>query len=105
MNETALRAVFGTLIVVFSLILGPIWGGYVLSILWGWFMVTAFALPPLHIANAIGLALVVRYLTHPLIDCQEPKREAMERVIRSALIAFDTPAFALVFGWVVHKFV
>lgn len=105
MNETAFKAVIGTLVVVFSLILGPIWSGYVLTILWGWFMVPAFSLPVLHTANAIGLCIVVRYLTWQLVDCQEPKRDAMEKVIRSAMFAFGSPAFGLAFGWIVHKFV
>ena len=36
------------------------WSGYTLSVLWGWFMVPAFGLPALSVAQAYGLALVVR---------------------------------------------
>lgn len=41
-----------------------IWGGYVLTCLWGWFVVPTFALPPLTLAQAIGVSLIVGYLTN-----------------------------------------
>jgi hypothetical protein len=47
---------FVTVLLVF--ILGIIWSGYVFSILWAWFFVTAFGLPPLSIPAAIGIRLV-----------------------------------------------
>lgn len=36
--------------------------GYVLSVLWGWFIVPTFGLPLLTIPVAIGVMLVVAYL-------------------------------------------
>lgn len=38
--------------------------GFVLSVLWGWFIVPVFHAPHLRIPYAIGLALVVGMLTH-----------------------------------------
>ena len=38
--------------------------GWVLSILWRWFMVPTLGLPALSVPQAIGIALVVGMLTH-----------------------------------------
>ncbi len=43
---------------------GSIWSGYVLTILWHWFVVPTFQLPELTIFPAIGIAMVVSYLTY-----------------------------------------
>lgn len=44
-------------------ILSAILDGWVLKTLWNWFMVTTFGLVELRIASALGIALVIRYLT------------------------------------------
>lgn len=38
-----------------------IWSGYVLSILWAWFLVP-FGLPEIGVAHAIGIVLIARML-------------------------------------------
>lgn len=38
--------------------------GWVLGILWGWFIIPVFALPALNIPQAIGLGIVVSWLTY-----------------------------------------
>jgi hypothetical protein len=75
--------------------LGVMWSGFVLSILWGWFMVP-LGLPALGVAQAIGIALVAGMLTH-----QMPRGEAET----SALFAFAflAPLFSLAIGWVVKS--
>ena len=60
----ALAAFGGVVGVLGLLIVGSMWKGYVLTILWAWFVVPTFSLPELAIAPAIGLAMVVSYLTH-----------------------------------------
>jgi len=48
--------------------------GWALSVLWGWFMVPLFHLPPLAIAQAIGVGLVVTTFSPPGGgDCQKSK--------------------------------
>lgn len=37
--------------------------GFILQSLWGWFLVP-LGLPPIGIANAIGVAMIVSYLTY-----------------------------------------
>lgn len=50
----------GLAAIVLTLVWGAAWGGFTLSVLWGWFVVPLFGLPALSIAQAFGLALVVR---------------------------------------------
>jgi membrane-associated protease RseP (regulator of RpoE activity) len=45
--------------VLLLLTIGPLWGGYVLSRLWGWFVVPVLELPPLTWATAYGIALIL----------------------------------------------
>ncbi len=90
-----------------ALLLGPaiaaliaasaIWRGYVLSILWIWFIVPAFGLSPLSIPYAIGFALVVSFLT-PMPS----KGKELDWSNAIAQIAF-APALALLCGWIVTK--
>lgn len=79
-----------------------IWQGLVLKILWGWFMVPTFGLPSLDIPQALGLALVVTFLTH-----QTTKREdedAGEVFARILINGFVEGLFFLGFGAIVMLF-
>jgi hypothetical protein len=94
-------------IVTFFLIwaIGSLWSGYVLTVLWMWFVVPTFHLPPLSVAAAIGLAIVIGYLTHQIDMNSQNKEESWdERFSKAAAYATIKPAFALFFGWIVHLF-
>jgi hypothetical protein len=82
--------VFGTF--VLSIILN----GFVLQVLWGWF-ITPFGLPAISIPQGLGLALVVGFLTHQYQD----NKRSPEGVITYSIMS---PVVSLVFGWVVHLF-
>jgi hypothetical protein len=80
--------------------LAAILQGVVLSVLWGWFVVP-LGLPALGIAHAIGIALVVRFLTHR----HTSKKTDDESPIRRELFGlFVLPPLALVAGWVITLF-
>lgn len=98
--KTLAQLVGGLIVLVF----GPIWSGYVLSILWKWFLVPTFTLPQLSIPTAIGVTLVVSYLTFHDLHEPEDKASLDVKLVRSLIIAFFRPAIALLFGWVVNQF-
>ena len=77
--------------------------GWVLSILWGWFVVPTFNLPQLSIPIAIGLALVVGFLAHQSIDVKSPERTGAEKWAHIAMF-FVSPLLSLLFGYIVHAF-
>jgi hypothetical protein len=50
--------------IVALVVLSTLLRGYALSVLWGWFMVPTLGLPHLSVAQAIGIAIVVSFLTY-----------------------------------------
>ena len=103
MRSDKSEAMIGSLILVISLPFGAVWSGYVLSILWGWFIVPTFEAPTLTVVPAIGLAMVVGYLTKQETAAKD-ERDAAERIAGALSSMFVYPLFALIFGWVLHFF-
>jgi len=57
----ALAAVLGGFAaIILTLVWGAFWAGLAASVLWGWFVVPIFGLPAIGVAQAYGLALVLR---------------------------------------------
>lgn len=95
--------VLGALGIPALIAVASVWNGYALTILWGWFIVTTFGLPPLSLPAAIGLVLVVAYLTaHQSEDA--PKDDAGDRLIRSLVMIALRPPIILGIGWIVRQF-
>lgn len=82
--------------------LSAVWSGFVLSILWSWFIAGTFGLPQLTINAAIGLYLVAGYLGQNLPDKTE--RTPEESLVYACSLGLFRPAVALGFGGVVHLF-
>ena len=100
--ETA-AAAFVILVVVLGIVVlfiaSVIFKGYVLSILWGWFAVPIFHLPPLGIAQAIAVSLVVSMLTHQYIPTKD--KDTWAPILTMVL----WPALALFVGWIVKGYI
>jgi hypothetical protein len=90
--------------VLAALALSSMWRGYVLTVLWGWFLVPTFGLSALALAPAIGLAVVVSFLTHQSDATKEQEGDFSTRMARAAGHALVMPALVLGIGWVVHQF-
>ena len=73
--------------------------GWALSILWGWFMEGLFDAPPLTIAAAAGLSLVVVYLTHP-----KPPKDEDDDFAQRITYTFLKPFVVLLVGFVITLF-
>ena len=87
------------------LVLSSVWRGYVLTILWAWFVVPVFHLPALGIVTAIGISLVVSFLTYQhRPENPADTRSAGEKYGESVTIALLWPAMTLLIGWAVHLF-
>lgn len=79
--------------------------GYVLSVLWRWFMVPTLGLPALSIPQAIGIALVVGMLTHQSSQhYPENKDEKTSTKVARAIEPVLNPLIVLLIGWVVHQY-
>jgi hypothetical protein len=71
--------------------------GWVISKMWGWFVMPLFAVPALHVWMAVGLAMTAR-LIKGLGYCEDKRR------FRVQLVSYITaPLFVLLFGWIIHR--
>lgn len=84
--------------------LAVMWDGYVLTVLWGWFIVPTFGAPPLKIPAAIGLSIIVAFTAHQYTDCVQPERTFGERLARATTYSALVPACMLLVGWIVKAF-
>ena len=93
------------IIVGFLTAFGAIFNGYVLSVLWGWFVVPTFGAHSLGIVPAIGISMVASYLTHqPRHASKKEEQSFSDTIIEGIGMAVLEPSFALLFGWIVHLF-
>lgn len=81
-------------------IVGAILEGWVLTVMWGWFIVPAFGIAALRIPHAIGLALVVGMLTHRV-----RKPENTPETPFFLAMSLITPLIFLAIGSVVKAFI
>jgi len=101
----------GCIIALVALILTPISyviNGWVLSLLWRWFLVP-FDFPVLSIPQAIGISLVIGFLTHqvPHKHCKDDrsKDDKLTDSIAENAAFLVFPLFALGVGWIVVQFI
>ena len=73
--------------------------GWIISMLWSWFIVPQFSVGPLSIFTALGISLLVTLLTHEF-DATKAKQEPVEAI----LAAFFGLTSLLAIGYIVHSF-
>lgn len=86
------------------LILSSLWYGYVLSVMWGWFVAKALHLPSISVPLAIGLSSVVS-MFRSYSDTKHKDSAPQEVFTRAAAYSFFAPIFVLLFGYIIHLFV
>jgi hypothetical protein len=76
--------------------------GFVLQTLWGWFVVTTFAMMALTIPQALGLSAIVVFLTYHINPrrAQKDDHTALEMLFTSLIWS----GMVLAMGWIVHLF-
>ena len=89
---------------VVVLITTTIFSGYALSILWEWFFVPLLGAPKLSIPGAIGIALVVQYLTHQSIS-QNNGKSFKEVMLEAAGYAIAKPLVSLFLGLIIVQWI
>lgn len=102
-----LLAIFGFIPALF-LVLGisSILNGWVLSILWGWFISPVFGIPAITVGQAIGLAMVVSYLTYQHTENNASKKDEKTSYYVGLIVALLLrPLVTLGIGYIVHLFV
>lgn len=89
-----------------ALTVNLLWGGYVLTLLWQWFIVSQFSgVPRLSIAGAIGITIIMAALTHQRIHRLFNEHEDDGEILMEIwLDALFLPLVMLVCGAIVHMF-
>ena len=90
--------------IALALLWSAAWAGFTVSVLWGWFVVPIFGLPALTVAQAYGLALVIRLAQGVGGKYEKFQGDSSEAM---AVIALGQPlicGLALLSGWVAKCF-
>jgi hypothetical protein len=87
---------------VIQVIIGVIFKGYVFLKLWAWFVVPVFHLPQFSLSYAIGLIVIVSFLTHQTMP-QKEGRSAGQLCVDLVVNSVFAPAFVLTAGWIIFK--
>mgnify|MGYP003461220352 CR=1 FL=1 len=76
------------------------WSGFTLSVLWGWFIAPVFSVPTLSVAQAYGLALVLRSVQG--FTSQEKSKDDFAQLVGKLLILppFVT-GLTILLGWAI----
>jgi len=86
--------VIGLLIAIPGIIfLMAIINAFVISTLWGWYIVPFFLSKPLPLSIAFGLSLLIGYMQSGLY--RKDDRETKEKIIQAIVV----PSVTLFFGW------
>lgn len=89
----ALLALVGGGAVGFALMF---WRAYVASVLWGWFAVPLFGVPPLTFIHAVGLSLTVAVLLRSSLALKKEEEADLGKTFINLLL---TPLIYLAVGW------
>ena len=106
-ENTAWGTLFGCgigLLLAAGIIIGSsVLGGWVLSLLWAWFLVP-MGLPAITIAQAIGVSLVISMLTQQFIPDARTAEQRKAQLWHNVLITILHPFMVLLMGWIVRGF-
>ena len=80
--------------------------GYVLSLLWAWFMVPQFGLPALSLASAIGVSLVAAFISSGKRNGREIEKELSGADYVGNYVSYNLalPLVLLGIGYIVKGF-
>lgn len=85
---------------IIIIFLSAIYSGFAASVIWEWFVVSEFGAEPLSIPIAIGLMLLVQFVTQPWKPSENFDDVAAE-IKKAASIAIIKPSIYLIIGWIV----
>jgi hypothetical protein len=94
----------GCVVALIGVVFGSIFRGYALSVLWRWFVVSAFHLPEIGIAAAIGLSLLIGAFANTNSKVESKYDSVLQAGVAALILSFLLPAMLLGMGWIVKAF-
>ena len=86
------------------LIAGTILRGFMLSVMWGWFVVPLFHLPVLSIPYAIGLAVTASLFAGTKSSKTDDKKKTADKIAEWIAQIILGPFLVLGVAWIVKQF-
>ena len=77
--------------------------GFVLSKMWLWFIVTTFGAPVLTVPQAIGVGMIVSFLTYRATPKNKDSNSEWSQIIIDILSAMISPFVTLLIAWIVYS--
>lgn len=77
--------------------------GFVLSKMWLWFIVTTFGAPVLTVPQAIGVGMIVSFLTYRATPKNKDSNSEWSQIIIDILSAMIAPFVTLLIAWIVYS--
>jgi hypothetical protein len=102
-GRCVMQAIGYITVTALAIVYGQTLNGWTLCILWAWFIVPTFACVGLSIPAAIGISLVVSYLTTK-IERKKEQPPFGEMLLEGIITSTIKPVMALMFGYVVQCF-
>lgn len=91
------------LYILFVLPVSTIFNGWILSIMWKWFIVP-FGAPDISIAAAIGLSLIFSFLKGGSTSQSKDEESVAYLILRGIFVSFVPGLIILGLGYIVHLF-
>jgi len=80
-----------------------LYDGFILMKCWAWFIIPTFGLPVLSMPAAIGICLIVAFLTHQK-ETEDSHKSDEEKLIDKLSYGLSTNTVLFAIAWVVHLF-
>jgi len=102
-NESGAKVAFGCTTALVSVILGSILNGWVLSVLWAWFVMHQFHVAPIGVVQAMGIAMTARMFLPSSSTKTEEKSlsEALANLVGTTVLG---PLMVLGTAWILKAF-
>lgn len=90
-----------TTLIILAILISTITYGWTLSVLWKWFAVPILGLPPVSIMEAMGIALVIGFLSRQMPSSNIKDKSAAELFGAYLGSAIFYPFVILILGWII----
>ena len=78
--------------------------GWVICVMWGWFISPALGIPKLYLALGVGVSLFIQVATIDL-SVTRKKMDEIEDTLKIIGKGFLAYGYALALGWIFHFFI
>lgn len=92
------------ILTVILLTVAQICEAFALSKLWLWFIVSTFHVIPLGVAQALGIATTIRFLTYQWDARRNSTGAELEKLMEAGLYGIFASGIVLLFGWTLKAF-